>query len=211
MMLEQKNERETNHYHSHRKSDLNRMRKILRMIVGNWYYVIFSLIIAIGLAFFYNYKTIPTYLVSSAILIEEGSNNAVPETDRLLQGFGLQPGAQNLQNQMQILSSWTLIRNTLEELDFGIDVYRKGLTKKASFYPNDPIHVEIMPESRIPYNLNFTIKLISEFEYKISVEKNDYFELDTVVRFWDKIQMDGYAFYIYPIRENWDQLDIKKR
>ena len=66
----------------------------------------------------------PVYRTTATLLIEEGKNQAPLGTAEILEGIGLQPGNRNLDNQIQILGSYSLIEKTLEELPFGIDCYR---------------------------------------------------------------------------------------
>jgi len=197
---------------THQSSDLKRIRKLLHVLVVNWYYFLISLVFSVAVAFLINAYTIPTYLVNSSLLIEEVSNsNAVPEADRLLMGFGLQPGAENLQNQMQILSSWTLIKSTLKTLPFEIDVYKKGILKQVPYYPDSPVKVVLDPESEIPYNLEFTIKLVSQDEFRIRVEKDPFFSLDTTVSFLQQIQFDGCSMTLIPTQHLLKQSGADKR
>ena len=82
------------------------------------------------------------------------------ENNQLLEGLSLEAGTQNLDNQIMILSSKTLIWNTLNDLPFDIECYYHKLNKKLSLYPDSPI--KIIPESvdSLPRDIEFTFKYL---------------------------------------------------
>src|SRR5665647_1936843 len=84
------------------------LRKLFFKLLSYWQFFVLALFVALICAWFYNRYTLTKYRVTSTLLIEENKKPGAIGTDQLLQGFGLQPGMQNLDNQIQILSSWSL-------------------------------------------------------------------------------------------------------
>ena len=123
--------------HTGLTSQIN-VRKILMMMARNWYFYLFGVVLATAGAYFYMKYKIPDFEVKTTVLIGEEENNADGTAD-LLKGFELRPGVQNLDNQMLIVKSYSLLRKTVEELPFEINVYRKGFQSRASYYPMSPI------------------------------------------------------------------------
>ncbi len=72
-------------------------QKILRFIRNHFYVYLIVLIICGMGAFLYLKHKIPTFEVSTTILVEE--DERTPGED-LLQGFQVRPGIQNLDNQL---------------------------------------------------------------------------------------------------------------
>jgi len=184
------------------QSDNINLRKIIFLLFGKWYYFIITLLLAATGAFLYLRYTIPVYWVSSTLLIEEGNKAAPSGSNELLEGFGLQPGTKNLDNQMLILSSYTLIEKTLEELPLDIDYYYKGRILTASYYPNNPIRVIADSTSEIPYGL--------EFRFTFDKDKNNAFRLsdedenfESDFYFGQKIIYEKSFFSIFPDPEYW--------
>lgn len=181
------------------QSDTVNVRKLMMLLVGNWYYFVIGLAIVIAAAFFYLESVIPTYRVSSTLLIEEGDQANMSGIDNnLLEGFRITQGTKNLDNQMIILSSWTLIREVLEELKFGTDCYRKGLFNKASYYPLYPIEILPGPEGRVPYDIEFLFQHYEGNVYHLVTDRRSEIHLDTFLSFGQLLSTSKGSFTILP-------------
>lgn len=171
------------------------IRKILRMMVRNWYFYLFGVALAITGAYFYMGNKIPDYEVKTTILI--GEENAEGSED-LLRGFALRPGVQNLDNQLLIVKSYSLIRKAVEELPFEIDVYRKGFQSRASFYPMSPIRVEL-GEGIPPYDTDFIFRYDDENDnFSMRTTRKSRHKLDSIFTFGQTIEVGGSSFTIEP-------------
>ena len=83
-----------------------------------------------------------------------------------------------------VLSSKTLIGRTLDELNFDIEYYHRGLINKIALYPNSPI--KIIPETAdsLPRDIEFTFKYLDNNMFSLDAESNDLFELNTTGFIW---------------------------
>ena len=88
------------------QEDVIDLRKLFFKLLSYWHFFVISIAVVLICAWLYNRFTTTTYRVTSTILIEEDKKSGAIGTDQLLQGFGLRPGMQNLDNQILILSSW---------------------------------------------------------------------------------------------------------
>ncbi len=193
-------EKEAFTLHSHRaqrSSDGLDLKRIITLLLRRWYF--FPLVIVFTLAggFVYNRYTMPTFLTTASILIEEESKSSMPGSDEILEGFGLRGSSQNLDNQQFILSSWTLISETLQELSFGVDFYRKGRVMTASYYPDNPIEVVVHSDGRLPYNLEFSVTFEEGNRFRVATEGGAY-QLDTMARLGQRITHRFLSFTINP-------------
>ncbi len=184
------------------------LKKLFFMVLSNWYYFVIALIISSACAYFYLRYTLPVYKTSATLLIEE-ENSASPQgTNELLKGFGLEPGRKNLDNQIQILQSYTIVKETLEELPFALDYYIKGRVKTASLYPGNPIVVVPDSGSVLPYDLEFAFKLIDDNQYQLTIVD---FDITTQARFGQRIHYKKVgSFTILPNPEYWSE-DFQKK
>ena len=98
-----------NKKHQPSQSDIVDLQKLALMIIGNWYYFLICIVIAGVAAYFYSQHSLPTYRVTTTLLIEEEDNARMPGVDNMLQGVGLRPGPRNLDNQIDILSLWVFV------------------------------------------------------------------------------------------------------
>lgn len=170
------------------------VRKLLLSMLRHWYFYPIVLIIS-GLGAYYFLKNkIPTFRVSTKILIEESQGN--PGGD-LLQGFEVRPGQQNMENQIIILSSYNMIRKVVNDLPFDIDVYRKGFRSEASYYPLSPLRISEGPEG-LPYNAEFIFEHILDDKFHLTTHSNYGVQLDTILIFGQNVKYGDGSFTIYP-------------
>lgn len=169
-------------------------QKVLILIMNHWYVYVAALIIAGVGGFIYMKHKIPTYDVTTTILIEE--EEPIPGAD-ILEGFAVRPGVQNLDNQIYIVTSYSLIKDVLEQLPFEIDIFRKGLLSKASYFPMSPIRIEPGPQG-LPYNVEFVFKYVEGDQFQLSTRTKDAPKLDTLLNFGQRLQYGEGSFTIYP-------------
>jgi tyrosine-protein kinase Etk/Wzc len=186
----------------HQENVIN-FRKVFSLMLSNWHYFLITLILALICAFLYNTLTIPTYRVSATLLINEEKKGALIGNDQLLEGFGLGAGTKNLDNQIMVLSSRTLIGRTLDELPFDIEYYHRGLFNKIALYPSHPI--KIVPEAAdsFPRDLEFTFKFLGNTKFSLDAKSKDTFELHTQTSFGEIIKFPGGSFRIESENEKW--------
>jgi tyrosine-protein kinase Etk/Wzc len=179
-----------------RQEDIVDFKKIFRSIVSHWYYFIIALVFALICSFLYNTYTVPTYRVSTTLLINEGNKGGVIENNQLFEGLLLGAGTQNLDNQIALLSSKSLIRRTLDELPFYIEYYKRSFNKKVSLYPHSPI--KIIPEivDSLPRDIQFTFKYLNNNRFNLDIESIDSFNLHTRLSFGEIINAPGGRFRI---------------
>ena len=176
--------------------DVVDLRKIFNLIVSNWYYFLIILIFALICALLYDKYTIPVYRVSATLLINE-ETKGIPMGDyQFFEGFGLGSGTKNLDNQIMVLSSKTLISKTIDELNLDIEYYRRGLLKKIALYPNPPI--KIIPEiaDSLPCDVEFKFKYLGNKMFSLEAESGDTIKLDAVTSFGSLIKFSGFSFNI---------------
>ncbi|PID91646.1 MAG: hypothetical protein CSA96_07390 [Bacteroidetes bacterium] len=176
--------------------------KFFIVVRGKWYLFLISVLVAmIALVFYFRY-TIPTYSVSSSLLVEDGESSSLPGLDNnLMEGFRITPGAANLDNQILILKSWSLIKETLETLPFKTIVYKRGIRRTVSYYPLDPIRVLSSPGAPPPSDIEFVFEYQSGEKFALSTSRRSTIDLDTIIRFGQRFSLGRSSFTIYPQQE----------
>ncbi|MEA3461138.1 MAG: hypothetical protein U9R49_04600, partial [Bacteroidota bacterium] len=188
-------------------------QKVVVLILRNWYVYLMALIIAFAGSVLYLKYKIPSYISSTTILIEEEDN--MPAED-LLQGISLRPGVQNLDNQLIIISSYSLINSVIQDLSYEIDVYRKGFLSKMSYFPMSPLRIEAGDEG-LPYHIEFLFQHVEGDQFHLSTKTKRVPQLDSLFTFGKPIQYEGHSFTIFPqpelayIYQTGDKIFIKFR
>ena len=123
----------------------------------------------------------PTYKVTSTLLFDNNNNNNTRSSldpGNVLSGFGLNPGMQNIDNQINILSNYSIIEKCLDKLPFDIEYYARGKVNKSNLYPASPFKVVYDTASTIPYGLEFSVQFLTDGEFHIAIEDNDKYIFD---------------------------------
>src|SRR5450759_2186163 len=178
------------------QEDVVDLRKLFFKMLSYWHFFVLALAVALICAWLYNRYTTTRYRVTSTLLIEEDKKSGTIGTDQLLQGFGLRPGMQNLDNQILILSSWSLIGRTLDSLPFDIEYYYRGRIKKAGLYPKHPVKVIQDTAGSLPFDIEFKFKYLGDNKFTLDAESYESYTLHKQASFGEKIEVKSGSFRI---------------
>ncbi|HTE28215.1 GumC family protein [Flavitalea sp.] len=106
-------------------SDNSTIRERLTKFLIKWPLFLFFLILCIGSGFFYNRYTVPKYLSSTQILIKENEENSANATD-IIENAVKGKRDVNLNNEILLVKSKTLLEATVAKNNFNIAYYKKG-------------------------------------------------------------------------------------
>ena len=193
-----------NHSNDEPTEEVVDLRKFFFKMISFWYFFVATIAVALVFAWTYNRLTLPVYRVTSTLLIEE-DKKGMPGTDQLLQGFGLNPGMQNLDNQILILSSWSLIGRTLDSLPFDVEYFYKGNTNKSPLYPLQPIIVTF--DENLPRDVEFVLRYDESDKFTIETESYLYPDWSTEASFGETIAFEGGSFVVEDNRDKFNNSD----
>ena len=100
-----------------------------------WYFFILTIFIALLIAFLFNKYTKSIYEVSTTVLISD--DKGAMDAQQLL-GFGMNNNMQNIENEIGKLQSYTLINQTIRELDLKISYFEEDNFVTSELYKNNP-------------------------------------------------------------------------
>ena len=185
------------------QDDITDLKKILGTIISKWYNFVISLAIVFLLAYIYISNSVPVYRVSTTLLINDEKKGNLLGNNQFLEGLGLGEGMKNLDNQIMVLSSRTLIGRTLDDLPFETEYYHKRLNNNFILYPYSPI--KIIPENagNLPRDIEFTFKYAGNNIFNLKAESEGFFELDTLTAFGEMIRTPLGNFQIELSSGNW--------
>lgn len=138
------------------------LKAILPKIIKIWPWILLSLTLCIGLAFYITQTTPPNFRVSSKFFIKENEQAfSFFENPAMGQEQGM-----GLTNEMIILKSRPIAEATLSKLDFQVEYYEKGTFVNKELYRQTPLLVEV--DWKAPQLLNGLIEVnwnsIGEFQ-----------------------------------------------
>lgn len=142
-------------------------------ILRYWYLFVIGAVIALGLATLRNRKWIPAYYSQGTIIIKEtpgygGANSA------LMQGFGVDAGYKNVNNQVIMLGSYDLIGRVVDSLPFMRTEYiTQGRFKTRNLYRNTPATIEPLRIDPTAYGVLYEINFFEDGHLRISSTDED--------------------------------------
>lgn len=146
-------------------SSFNLMEWVVRFL-RSWYLFVAGAAIAFGIAYFQNRSWVPSYVTETKIVIEDNSANQY----NFMQGFGVNSGARNSNNQLLMLGSFDFVRQTLEKLPFGVDYYMRGRFKTNSLYGRNPINLELAYVDARAYQYEFEFDAVDATNFTITAD-----------------------------------------
>ncbi len=138
-------------------------------ILHHWYLFAIAAIIAFSLAYLKNRKVMETYLTTGTMIIQESSGGGYGNS-ALMQGFGMEAGYRNVNNQLIILGSYDLISRTVDSLPFlNVEYITKGRFKTRNIYRNTPIIVEYTHLDPMAYNYLYKCEVQEDGSLHITI------------------------------------------
>jgi len=143
-----------------------------------WYLFLIAALIALGIAAFKNKSWIPIHLTSGTMVMEGGGRTSGVGSIAVMQGFGLQSGYKDLQNQTAMMMSYDFLGRVVDSLPFfQVDYITKGRFKTRNIYKRTPIYITPEYISSDAYKYLFKITVKPTGEYFITLDnsnKNNY-------------------------------------
>jgi tyrosine-protein kinase Etk/Wzc len=137
----------------------------------HWKWFGLGVIVSLAFAFLYLRYTIPQYQASTTILVKDEKKGGMLSELSAFADMGLGGGMKsNVDNEIEILKSRTLIENTVKKLNLTVSVVFKGNIMDEELYKEAPIEVTLInPENSLygsVINLNYTELTSDTFELK---------------------------------------------
>ena len=163
-------------YHQAGTSPAVLFKRILALVLRNWYWFVLSLAVAMGIAVYLVYSEVPVYQRTASIMIkplgENGTSNALKE-------LGLDQTPTNLTNEILLLKSGVVAEQVVRRLNLDVDYTREGRFYTLTLYGRD-----------LPFNLRFC-----------DLADNERGRLQAVLRTDGTLTLDGWTRNGQPLSE----------
>ncbi|MCU0407604.1 MAG: hypothetical protein MUD02_01530, partial [Bacteroidales bacterium] len=120
-----------------------------------------------------------------------------------MEGFGLMPGSKNLDNQMLVLTSRSLVNKTLDELNYDIGYFRRSNFGMLPVYPERPLEVTFSGDRSIVENIAFKFRYKGDNRFIVDAESKGVFELHGEALFGDTLRLPGCNLVIHAADKQW--------
>lgn len=161
-------------------------KEYLYRFLNLWYWFVLSLILGFGGGYLYFLYQQPVYQVGTTILVKQDS-----QSNSIIGFFEENWGTYSLiDNQIGIIKSYTLSRQTMEALKWRVSWYKMGLFTEEGLYKSEPFDVVETPDKPNLEGVALKIKVVSPTSYMVSFEpqtkfyrKNQYSAFSKECRF----------------------------
>ncbi len=146
-----------------------------------WLFLLMMLIAFVA-AIFYNKYSSPVYENAASLIIKKKDTYSFLQSEEFLKGYGLLYDKEQVQDELGIISSYTLCNQAVKNLNLEIGYFSQksflpGLSPnsglfelKEELYKNTPVKVQLNKRHLQIVDLPFFIEIISDSSYEISVE-----------------------------------------
>jgi capsular exopolysaccharide synthesis family protein len=202
-------------YQKESTSEAYNIKEFILSALPYKYFYLASFVVCIAVAFMIN-KLSPTIVrVTSIIGPIEDKRPSLRGSNNLFNGIGDYSQVRNLENDINSLSSFSLISTTIRTMNLEIGYYTD---KKNIFghsrqnYLGSPFTVNIDKSHIQPINTRFYIKIIDDKSYRLKssekevilynyvdnyiVSKQNFLKIDTICKFNETVQNKNFKFSI---------------
>ncbi|MGS0525510.1 GumC family protein [Zobellia nedashkovskayae] len=152
------------------------LKLFFRKIYENKILFLASIGFFVMLALVYIALSTPIYEISTSILIDsKGKNRILGDSEYVEGGVSLIEMEKNLYNEIGIIKSFSLIKQTVKDLNFDVSYYTESLFSSEERYGYFPFEVVLDRSRPQLYGVPFEIELLSEDSYRLTLETNDQF------------------------------------
>lgn len=152
------------------------IEKLLSKIVAYWPLFILFILISCALAYVYLRYTTPKYMAHAKVLVKDDKKGGGVGEGQLLEELGLQTSAANVENEVEIFKSRTLMTRVVDELGSNIHYYAPGRVKTSEYYYKE------LPFRLIPLFDNRNVSF--RYKYKLQPGENT-FTLSDKKKTWE--------------------------
>ena len=146
----------------------------------HWKWYLLSIFLALALGFVYIKLTTPLYQIETDLLIKQDKNNSSSGAgDDILKSMDLFSSDKIIDNEVQILKSYTLMEKVIKALGLEVSYYGVGSVRKYPIYNNHlPFEITLIKPNPTSYNELISIKVLNKNEVEIKGKK---FQLNTPI------------------------------
>ena len=142
------------------QSEFDEIRKFLFMVLGNWYWVIAALLLALAVAYAINRYTTPIYNIYTTILSKKYYRQTSKNALDVIQGGEYFSTDKDINREITVLKSHAIVSEAIRRLHWEVSYYKEGRIKTSEFYKNSPITVALdTMSSNLPYEVMFQCTL----------------------------------------------------
>ncbi|TDD75946.1 GumC family protein [Flavobacterium caseinilyticum] len=178
------------------------IRAIVDQYASHWKWFVLGAFISLSVAYVYLRYTIPQYRASTTILMKDEKKGGLSSELAAFADMGLVGGKNNIDNEIEILKSRTLIESTVRKMNLNISFVVEGQIISTDLFKNSPILVDFTSKKSNFYS--------SGSSYEYLALSSGTFKLDDISGERNILQQKEVYRYGEPIATKYGTLVINK-
>lgn len=134
------------------------MEKLFSYFLAYWKLFVLSFVVCMTGAVVYMYFAVPKYRVSAKILLQDDEKGSFSSQADMLADFGFQNGNSNVENEVEVINSMSVVRRAVLNSGLNVSYAMKGLKTSPIYRAASPVFVsckDSIPGLTAPLVLNF--------------------------------------------------------
>lgn len=130
------------HLYNQQEEEINYKKLLFTYLINKWYVYVFFIGLFVGLTHYFVSKSTPVYEISAKLKIKEKENDYSSEDDWLRRNLNMYTVSENVNNEVEVLSAFSLMHDVVRELDLSVSYEVKDESSIRSIYNASPIIVD---------------------------------------------------------------------
>ncbi|MDD5571713.1 MAG: polysaccharide biosynthesis tyrosine autokinase [Bacteroidales bacterium] len=172
------------------------LRPFFITVFRYWYFFALSVFLAVSTSYVYNKYSKSIYSGSATVLISDDKKSPSINTGSFFEGMNLFSKQKNIENEIGILQSYSLVNSTIKKLDLSVSYYCRKNFNDVELYKNSPFKVIYDTAESQAINAKFYVAFLSNNKFKIEAETDEItetynFQNNKAEKFDNKFKLNG--------------------
>jgi uncharacterized protein involved in exopolysaccharide biosynthesis len=152
------------------------IRYVVAKYLRFWPWYVLFIVVFLTATYIYHRYTVDEFSVAGTIVIKA---NNTPEA-KILDRSRIFSGQYNLENDVLMLSSKQLARETLAKLHFDVEYYAKTNIKEIELYDRSPIRIEVDWDHLQMIDIAIQLEILSDKTFRLLPDDGSFFDFNPV-------------------------------
>jgi uncharacterized protein involved in exopolysaccharide biosynthesis len=151
------------------------IKKVLAKVLAHWPLFAICIVGALIIGYLYMRYSTPVYKIHAGVLIKDEKKTGDIDNSEVLHDLGLSSGSKNVDNEVEIFKSRTLMREVVKDLQLNVSYLVSGNVKTNESFNNRPFNMRFIPlfEDSIKNKAyKYHVKLLGTGGFEISAEND---------------------------------------
>ncbi len=172
------------------------IKDLIAKLLNKWYWFLISGLIIMPITYTYIRTLQNVYQVKASILLSEKGRESYA-SEKFMKEIGLFVPQTGVDDEIGILSSYNLVKKTIEQLDFGISYYHTHTLKTQQTYHYSPFKVVVDSSHVQVEGAKFFVDILDDESYEIYAEEKSAYVVDL------KLDESLHKLKPYIFRQKW--------